>query len=148
MALTTARSSRNGAGWGHAQWRQGRVQAVSFFRPFAFLRLRIFRPSGVLIRVRNPCVRFRLLLLGWYVRFMVRPNPAIAVRGLLLALKNSVQYSPRGMRCQAVSGHGCTETPPGSCSSSTTSVLRKWLVLADTLVFHRCGQDVRKLSVV
>ena len=38
-------------------------------RPLARRRLNTARPDRVRIRVRNPWVRLRLLLWGWYVRF-------------------------------------------------------------------------------
>lgn len=40
-------------------------QTVRRQRPFARRRLRTFLPPGVLIRLRNPCVRLRLLRSGW-----------------------------------------------------------------------------------
>lgn len=40
-------------------------QTVRRRRPFARRRLRTFLPPGVLIRLRNPCVRLRLLRSGW-----------------------------------------------------------------------------------
>ena len=40
-------------------------QTVRRRRPFACRRLRTFLPPGVLIRLRNPCVRLRLLRSGW-----------------------------------------------------------------------------------
>jgi hypothetical protein len=39
------------------------------FRPLARRRFKTARPARVFIRLRNPWVRFRLLLCGWYVRF-------------------------------------------------------------------------------
>jgi hypothetical protein len=38
-------------------------------RPRARRRRRTARPPRVFMRARNPWVRFRLLLCGWYVRF-------------------------------------------------------------------------------
>ncbi len=38
-------------------------------RPRARRRPITLRPPLVFIRARNPCVRLRLLLCGWYVRF-------------------------------------------------------------------------------
>jgi hypothetical protein len=38
-------------------------------RPFARRRRRTSRPPRVFLRARKPCVRLRLLLCGWYVRF-------------------------------------------------------------------------------
>jgi hypothetical protein len=32
------------------------------------------RPPRVFMRVRKPCVRARLTLEGWYVRFMINPG--------------------------------------------------------------------------
>lgn len=43
----------------------GGMTTVSRLRPFALRRLIMLRPPGVFIRARNPCVRFRRLLLGW-----------------------------------------------------------------------------------
>jgi len=43
---------------------------VSRLRPLARRRFSTLRPVGVAIRARNPCVRFRLRLLGWYVLFI------------------------------------------------------------------------------
>ncbi len=40
-------------------------------RPLARRFLNTRRPFFVLIRLRNPCVRFRRRLFGWYVRFMM-----------------------------------------------------------------------------
>ena len=38
-------------------------------RPFARRRRNTSRPPRVFLRARKPCVRLRLLLCGWYVRF-------------------------------------------------------------------------------
>lgn len=46
------------------------TQTVSLRRPFARRLARTLRPSGVLMRFRNPWHPLRLLLFGWYVRFM------------------------------------------------------------------------------
>ncbi len=43
---------------------------VNRTRPLARRCLRIRRPALVAIRARNPCVRARFNLLGWYVRFI------------------------------------------------------------------------------
>lgn len=40
-------------------------------RPLARRRRMIARPARVRIRARKPCLRFRLRLFGWYVRFML-----------------------------------------------------------------------------
>ena len=45
------------------------IQAVSLLRPFDLRALIIARPALVLIRLRKPCFRFRLMLLGWKVLF-------------------------------------------------------------------------------
>lgn len=45
-------------------------QAASRFLPLARLRLMTRRPALVDILFLNPWVRARLILLGWYVRFM------------------------------------------------------------------------------
>ena len=47
---------------------------VSRARPLARRRFRIRRPALVAMRARNPWVRARLILLGWYVRFMTFPG--------------------------------------------------------------------------
>lgn len=44
--------------------------ATNFFRPLARRRRRTLRPPAVFIRARNPWDRLRLILLGWYVRFI------------------------------------------------------------------------------
>lgn len=46
-----------------------RHHTVRRFRPLARRRLNVRRPPFVRIRLRNPWVRFRLVRLGWYVRF-------------------------------------------------------------------------------
>lgn len=45
-------------------------QALSLVRPFARLARIIARPPTVRILARKPCVRARLTVLGWNVRFM------------------------------------------------------------------------------
>src|SRR6185436_6932848 len=45
-------------------------------RPFERRRRRTSRPPRVFLRARNPWVRLRLLLWGWYVRFTVQLHPA------------------------------------------------------------------------
>ena len=47
-------------------------QALSRARPLARRALITARPPRVLIRARNPWVRFRFRLLGWNVRFMAK----------------------------------------------------------------------------
>jgi hypothetical protein len=44
--------------------------AASRFRPFARRRFKMARPAFVFILSRKPCLRRRLIRLGWYVRFM------------------------------------------------------------------------------
>ena len=44
--------------------------AASRFRPFARRRFKMARPAFVFIRSRKPCLRSRLIRLGWYVRFI------------------------------------------------------------------------------
>jgi len=46
------------------------AQADSRFLPLARRALSIRRPALVRIRARKPCRRLRLMLLGWYVRFI------------------------------------------------------------------------------
>lgn len=50
--------------------RFGGTVTVNRLRPLARRRLRTLRPPGVSMRARKPCVRFLLMLLGWYVRFI------------------------------------------------------------------------------
>ncbi len=45
-------------------------QTARRLRPRARRALITLRPFLVAMRERNPCVRFRLMVLGWYVRFM------------------------------------------------------------------------------
>jgi hypothetical protein len=44
--------------------RFGGTTTVNFFRPLALRRFNTLRPPGVSIRVKNPCVLLRLILLG------------------------------------------------------------------------------------
>jgi len=54
---------------------QRRSVTARRLRPFARRRFRIWRPFFVAMRARKPCVRLRLILLGWYVRFVAMiPN--------------------------------------------------------------------------
>lgn len=46
------------------------AQGVSRARPLARRRASTLRPLRVAIRARKPCVRLRLMTLGWNVRFM------------------------------------------------------------------------------
>ncbi len=46
------------------------TQADNRFLPLARRALSIRRPALVRIRARKPCRRLRLMLLGWYVRFI------------------------------------------------------------------------------
>ena len=48
----------------------GVLQTASLFLPLALRRLKIALPPRVAMRARNPCVRFRFMLLGWYVLFI------------------------------------------------------------------------------
>jgi hypothetical protein len=50
--------------------RFGGTVTVNRLRPLARRRLMTLRPPGVSMRARKPCVRFLLILLGWYVRFI------------------------------------------------------------------------------
>lgn len=52
----------------------GGMLTVSRLRPLARRRLSTWRPPGVAMRARKPCVRFRRRLLGWYVRFIRSPQ--------------------------------------------------------------------------
>ena len=49
-------------------------QGASRLRPFLRRACRIALPECVRIRARKPCVRLRLRLLGWNVRFIVPPG--------------------------------------------------------------------------
>jgi len=51
-----------------------RGQTARRFLPLALLLFRTIRPFLVLIRFRNPCVVFLLVLCGWNVRFMAVPS--------------------------------------------------------------------------
>ena len=86
----------------------GQDYTVSLFRPFALLRLITFRPFGVLIRTRKPWVRFRLLLLGWYVRFMTSSHCVVKVY-FRVTDENSDQYSLWRGSCQAKIADGADE---------------------------------------
>jgi hypothetical protein len=63
-------------------------------RPFARRALMILRPSAVAMRARKPCVRARLSLLGWKVRFMAYSEGNVNKRS------QSMSGRPRG--CQIV----------------------------------------------
>lgn len=67
-----------------------RAQAESRFRPFWRRRFRTSRPPFVRMRTRNPCVRFRLRLLGWNVLFMIEPRPPV--------VSGAVSWVLRGQR--------------------------------------------------
>ncbi len=56
--------------WARCAYFAAVLTAIRFL-PFLLRRLSIARPDFVLILSRKPWVRFRLTLLGWYVRFMV-----------------------------------------------------------------------------
>lgn len=45
-------------------------QTVRMCRPLALRRSSTLRPALVAMRERKPCLRWRLILLGWYVRLM------------------------------------------------------------------------------
>lgn len=51
-----------------------RDQTARRFLPLALLLFRTIRPFLVLIRFRNPCVVFLLVLCGWNVRFIAAPS--------------------------------------------------------------------------
>ena len=51
-----------------------RISGAKRLRPFERRRRKTFLPPGVLIRARKPWQRFRLILLGWYVRFISTPQ--------------------------------------------------------------------------
>ena len=50
---------------------QETAQADKRFLPLALRDFRICRPALVRMRTRKPWRRFRLILLGWYVRFII-----------------------------------------------------------------------------
>jgi hypothetical protein len=52
------------AAFGYLRARFGGTLTVNRFRPLARRRLSTFRPPGVSIRARKPCVRFLRMLLG------------------------------------------------------------------------------------
>ena len=54
-----------------------RSYALSRARPLARRALMTARPPTVRMRARNPCVRLRFNLLGWYVRFIF-PLPRVS----------------------------------------------------------------------
>ena len=60
-------------------------QTVRRWRPFARRLLITFWPSAVLMRFRNPWQVFRLLLFGWYVRFMVLAPCGLAKRAFYVS---------------------------------------------------------------
>src|SRR4051794_14095815 len=64
-------------------------------RPLARRRRSTSRPPRVFLRARKPCVRLRLLLWGWYVRFTA----------FLRRLRSRIDTQP-AMGCQ---GAGCRE---------------------------------------
>ena len=49
-------------------------QTARRLRPFARRARITARPPRVFIRARKPCVRARLILDGWYVRFITMPG--------------------------------------------------------------------------
>lgn len=46
-------------------------ETVSFFLPLALLAANTFLPSGLAIRVRNPCLLVLFRLEGWNVLFVI-----------------------------------------------------------------------------
>lgn len=48
----------------------GKAQTAKRLRPLARRRLMIARPFLVRMRTKKPCVRFRRVVLGWYVLFI------------------------------------------------------------------------------
>ena len=50
--------------------RRAQCYALSLRRPLARRALSTARPEAVAMRARKPCVRLRLMTLGWNVRFM------------------------------------------------------------------------------
>jgi len=68
---------------------QREMPTVRRLRPLARRRLRTRRPFLVAMRARNPWVRLRFTLLGWYVRFM-------AVALLKVTLKQRHAHAGKG----------------------------------------------------
>lgn len=52
-----------------------RPQADKRARPLSRLAFRIARPARVFMRARNPCLRLRRRLFGWYVRLVTGSHP-------------------------------------------------------------------------
>ena len=99
------------------------MEMVSRLRPLARRRFSTFRPVGVAMRARNPCVRFRLRLLGWYVLFIEKPslNHAPSTKSILsrdggerAPARPTGGYSSSGLRRRAIKS---TTAFAGSLSS-------------------------------
>jgi hypothetical protein len=69
--LERADAAKPVAGIAAALRRRNERQTVSLARPLARRADSTLRPPTVLMRARNPCVRARRSLEGWYVRFIV-----------------------------------------------------------------------------
>lgn len=78
-ALDTSRQARgnDSSAWPAAN---AANQALRRARPLARRALTIARPFLVFIRARKPWVRFRLISLGWNVRFMMLYNSVCGAR--------------------------------------------------------------------
>ncbi len=69
----------HGIGSSDEETRRAVSQAESLCRPLPRRRWIVARPAAVRIRVRNPCLRLRRRLFGWYVRFMMRLSLRVEV---------------------------------------------------------------------
>lgn len=107
--------------------------AASRFRPFARRRFKIARPAFVFIRSRKPCLRSRLIRLGWYVRF-IAADPHSRLFVFQLSIHNP-----------AARGHDLQNARRLLCRlSESPSVFSTYLILENGLdsflVLGRTGQ--------
>lgn len=79
--------------------RRRKRYGVSRVRPLARRRLRMARPAFVAMRARKPCVRARLILLGWNVRF-IADLPDCLRSGLSPARKRAGKGTRGHISCQ------------------------------------------------
>src|SRR6185312_10875765 len=89
------------SGRGHHRYA---AYGIRRLRPLARRALMTLRPSAVAIRARKPCVRARLSLLGWKVRFMAYSEGNVD--------KKVCEYVVRSRRCQ-IHGRLSLWTPCG-----------------------------------
>lgn len=94
-----------GAARGHD--REPSRQAVSFERPRERRLRTMARPARVLMRLRNPCLRFRRRLLGWKVRFTAA-TPRVDGRTRCRSARcgSDVREARVRHRGEAAAGHG------------------------------------------